>query len=334
MFTPGGDVINLPAGATPIDFAYNIHSAVGNHMTGATVNGRIVPFNHVLQNGDIVEIITSNSSKGPSRDWMNIVKSSAARTKIRQWFKKEKRDENIVQGKASFEAELKRAGLTMSDITAEEVLPNVLKRVGFPSLDELFATIGYGGLTALRAVNRVRDEVMRNSKAAPKSVLERMNSQKPPTKSIHGIIVEGLDNCLVKFSRCCTPVPGDGVVGFITRGYGVSVHRADCPNYLNSREKPEEKDRWIKVEWAPATSEYYQTTLVINARDRNGLFMDLATVLNSVCSKVRSMSARDTHDGNAVAFISLEVKDLVELRNIMAKLQAVSGVIDVKRTGR
>ncbi|MGE4483856.1 MAG: bifunctional (p)ppGpp synthetase/guanosine-3',5'-bis(diphosphate) 3'-pyrophosphohydrolase [Oscillospiraceae bacterium] len=334
VFTPRGDVVNLPAGATPIDFAYSIHSAVGNRMTGATVNGRIVPFSHLLQNGDIVEVITSKSSKGPSRDWLNIVTSSEARNKIRQWFKKERREENIVHGKASFEAELRRAGMTMADISGDEIQALILKKLAFPSFEELYAAIGYGGMSAQKAVNRIHDELRQLEKSEARQ--EKTNWQAKPaklTKAIHGIMVEGIDNCLIKFSRCCTPVPGDSVVGFITRGYGVSVHRTDCLNYLNSIKNPEGADRWISVSWAGGETETYQTALFINAKERSELIMDIATVLTALKAKVNSLSARDVGGGAATIFLTIEVKNKDELSLAMAKLSAIPGVIEINRTG-
>ena len=239
VFTPNGDVQNLPAGATPIDFAYAIHSAVGNRMIGAKVNHRIVTLDHVLKNGDIVEILTSKNAKGPSRDWMKIAKSTEARSKIRQWFKKERREENIVNGRSAFDAELRHCGIAMKDVLDPEFLPVLLKKVAYPTLDDLYAAIGYGGFTAQKAVSRIQGELQRRQQqrrqdqllveAAAESREEPKPADTPKqpktVKSEQGIIVEGLDNCLVKFSKCCTPVPGDEIVGFITRGYGVSVHR-------------------------------------------------------------------------------------------------------------
>ena len=335
VFTPRGKVINLPAGATPIDFAYNIHSAVGNSMVGAKVNGRIVPIGHVLANGDIVEILTSKSAAGPSRDWIKIAKSSEARTKIKQWFKKERRDENILTGRAMFEAELKRVGLSMADAMDEEMQPIILKKLAVATLDDVFASIGYGGMTAARAVNRIRDEVAKSQKAANKTVLDKINEQAErrqhrEIKAIEGVLVAGLDNCLIKFSRCCTPVPGDPIVGFITRGYGVSVHRADCTNFLKHQE-PEDKGRWISVSWADVTNDFYHTTLKLTAHERSGLVMDIATVLNSLNSKVRALSARDLGGGKSSASIILDVKDLDELKTIINKLSGISGVTSVTR---
>ncbi len=246
VFTPQGDVKSLPAGANPIDFAYAIHSAVGNRMTGAKINGRIVPLDTPLQNGDIVEVITAKNARGPSRDWIKLCKSNEARTKIRQWFKKERREENIATGKVMLEGELRRMGITLAQVTAEENLGPILKKVGSGSWDDLCAAIGYGGMTAVKAVARIKDELSRLGKlqapkaAAPGVIYPGMaaapvaspasGGQKPLKRTQSGIVVEGLGNCMVKFAKCCTPVPGDPVIGFITRGYGVSVHRADCLN--------------------------------------------------------------------------------------------------------
>jgi len=335
VFTPTGDVINLPAGATPIDFAYYIHSAVGNRMTGAKVNGRLVTFDHVLQTGDIVEVITTGGSKGPSRDWMKIAKSSMARNKIRQWFKKERRDENIVHGKNIFEAEMKRQGLSMDNLTRRnELSGQILQRLSFQSFEDMYAAIGYGGLSGQKAVGKVREELIRLSKPG-KSLVERINEAPPKPerkKAVQGIVVEGVDNCLVKFSRCCSPVPGDDVVGFVTRGHGVSVHRTDCANYLNAVANPEEAGRWLPVSWAEVDNQVYQTSLVLTAKDRDGLLLDIATALTAIKVRVRGLTARDIN-GIATAFISLEVHDLRELQTSINKLSGISGVIDVKRGG-
>ncbi len=335
VFTPRGDVINLPAGATPIDFAYSIHSAVGNRMTGAIVNGRIVPFNHELQTGDIVEVITSNSSKGPSRDWMNIVKTTEARNKIRMWFKKERREENIIAGRTAFEAEMKRAGIPLSSMTREDVLPAILKKVSFPALDDMYAAIGYGGLTAAKAVNRIRDELIRIGKAEMKAVKGKnaVRTTIPKDNTNGGVVVEGITNCLVKFSKCCTPVPGDKIRGFITRGYGVSVHRKDCQNYIKSVQNPEDAGRWVNVEWLPGTGEKYETSLTMTARERDGLVMDIAAVLAAMKLKVRSLSARDLGDSVSSVYLTIEVTGRKELSEAMGKLSTISSVISVKRVG-
>ena len=343
VFSPKGDVINLPAGATPIDFAYNIHSDVGNHMVGATVNGRIVTYDHALQNGDIVEIRTSKSAPGPSRDWLTMAKSGSARTKIKQWFKKERREENVIRGRAMLEDELRHQDLTLEDVLDEEIISPILKRLSFACADDLYAAIGYGGVTAQRVANRLRDEAVRSSaKGDKKSVVDKMseaaerreqNAQKQG-KAVHGILVEGLSNCLVKFSRCCTPVPGDDIIGFITRGQGVSIHRRDCANYHQRLSQPENEGRWVNVAWADEITDSYVTTIVIVAKDRAALLMDIATVLNSLNAKVRNLSARDSGAGIGVCTITLEVKTAAELRYIMARLTSVPGVTQVTRNGK
>ena len=336
VFTPQGDVVNLPAGACPIDFAYGIHSAVGNSMIGAKVNGRIVPFDYALQNGDIVDILTSKSAPGPSRDWMNLCKSNAARTKIRQWLKKERREENILRGREMFEGEMRRAGLSMAYLNDEELVQTCIRKLAVTSLDDMYAAIGYGGITSTRVVNRFRDEIARAAKQnTQKTAIDKINEAAErrsgkPVKAVNGVLVEGMDNCLIKFSRCCTPVPGDPVVGFITRGQGISVHRADCPNYLNSLREDRE-NRWIHVDWADTTTGAYSTTLRILAHDRNGLVLDIATVLNSLSAKVLSLNARGLPDGNALILVTLEVQDLSALRLIMGRLRTLGGVRQIER---
>ncbi len=341
VFSPKGDVINLPAGATPIDFAYSIHSAIGNSMVGASVNGRIVTFDHVLQNGDIVEVRTAKNAPGPSRDWLNIAKSGSARTKIKQWFKKERREENIARGREVFEAELKNKGLRMEDITDENILPQLLKKVSYSSLEEMYAAIGYGGMAATRAVNRIKDELARQHNAIDKrTVLDKVTEAaerreqlaKKTSKPVHGVLVEGLDNCLIKFSRCCTPVPGDDIIGYITRGQGVSIHRVDCENARRRAERPDEEGRWINVSWADEIRETYMTTLTVISRERGGLVMDIATIMNVLNTKVRSINARDTGD-KSIVVITLESKGLDELKTVINRLQGISGVVEVNRNG-
>ena len=341
VFTPQGDVINLPAGATPIDFAYNIHSAVGNHMVAAKVNGRIVPLNHRLQNGDVVEVMTSQNAHGPSRDWIKIARSSNARSKIRQWFKREKRDENIVNGRQSFESELKRTGVSLKELLADENVPNVLKKLSFNSVDDMYAAIGYGGVTALKVIGRLREDIQRilhqhqADRQAEVPVAGQPEVMRPAvpqrSKGEHGIIVEGLSNCLVKFSKCCSPVPGDDIVGFITRGYGVSVHRSDCPNVLRSRDNPAEAGRWIRVSWADKTSESYHTMLQIVAKDRISLIVDVSTVLSATKTRVLSLNARSTPDGFGLLDLGIEVSDREQLKTVMNRLEQIQGVMKVTR---
>ena len=342
VFTPQGDVINLPSGATPIDFAYNIHSAVGNHMVGAKVNGRLVQFDYRLQNGDIVEVITAKTAHGPSRDWVKIARSSNARSKIRQWFKREHRDENIVNGRASFESELKRTGVTLKELTNEENLPGVLKKLAYNTLDDMYAAIGYGGVTSLKLIGRLREEIQKILKQhqADRQAEVPVEAGKPeatrpavPTRAggEQGIVVEGLDNCLVKFSKCCTPVPGDEIVGFITRGYGVSVHRRDCPNAAPERRRPEEAGRWIKVSWGTNTRESYRTALQVVAKDRLSLIMDVSTALAAIKTRVSSLNARSTPDGFTLITMDVDVSDREQLRGVIRRLEQISGVMRVMR---
>ena len=341
VFTPRGDVINLPAGATPIDFAYNIHSAVGNHMVAAKVNGRIVPFDCRLKNGDIVEVVTSQSDHGPSRDWVKIARSSNARSKIRQWLKRERRDENVVTGRASFESELKRCGVSLKELTNDENLPGILKKLTYKSLDDLYAAIGYGGISSLKVIGRIREDIQRilhqhqEERQAEVPLEGRPDATRPAvpkrTHSEKGIIVEGLSNCLVKFSKCCTPVPGDDIVGFITKGYGVSVHRRDCPNADPARRRPDEEGRWIKVSWAEDVEGTFRTTLQVVAKDRINLIVDISTVLSSTKTHVASMNARSTPDGFALITLDTDVSSSQQLKTVMRRIEQISGVMRVTR---
>ena len=351
VFTPRGDVINLPAGATPIDFAYNIHSAVGNHMTGAKVNGRIVGFDYQLKSGEIVEIITSKNAKGPSRDWMKLAKSNQARSKIRQWFKREKREENVAHGRTMFESELKHLGLTIGMLTTEEMLPHILEKVRFNSLEEMYAAIGYGGASAQKCANRARDELVHQDRqqaeklAAQRAAAEQAAAEREASTaldsgvakagnkkhSVSGVIVSGMTECMVKFAKCCTPVPGDPIVGFITRGYGVSVHRADCPNAVTGMQHPQEKDRWIKVSWDPDSLNTYKTSLDLIAKDRPGLAMDITTVMASSKINILGMNVNVLPDGYAKMNLVVEVRAQSEVTTIMNKLNQVRGVYQVSR---
>ncbi len=342
VFTPKGDVISLPTGATPIDYAYAIHSSVGNRMTGAKVNGRIVGYDYQLKSGEIVEVLTSKVAHGPSRGWLEIVKTSEARNKIRQWFKKEARDENIAEGRARFEETLKKLGVEPSLIT-EDVLPQILKRVGFSSLEEMFAAIGYGGITAMRAANRVKDELKRlgkiGEKPTPPTIEEviakpidspTLPNRKAPKRTESGVVVEGIDNCLVKFARCCTPVPGDDIVGFVTRGYGVSVHRKDCQN---AQSLAKDAGRWISVYWAEKPEENYVTGLEISARDRPNLLVDVMTALTTLKVTVVSINARVLSDGYDALNLVVQVSSIEELKAMMAKINNIQGVVQVVRKG-
>ena len=332
VLTPKGDVVNLPAGSTPIDFAYSIHSEIGNRMTGAIVNRRMVPYTYVLENGDLIEVLTSNSSKGPSRDWLNIIKSPEARNKIRQWLKKEKRDENITHGKIALEAELRQANLRLSDITGEEILPQILGRIKYGTLDELYDAIGYGGVSAQKVVNKIRDETRAASKSKKSEEpvkLIRDNFEK--TKSIQGVTVHGQDNCEIKFAHCCMPVPGDLIVGFVTRGYGVSVHRQDCANYRRYLSDAEKEDRWTPVAWADTEGYSYPTVIYAVSGDRTGLVVDIASGLNALNVKLTSFKAKNNGKGIVSIEVVIDVKNRDELISAMARLMSVAGVTDVRR---
>ena len=329
VFTPKGKVISLPAGSTPIDFAYAIHSAVGNSMIGAKVNNRIASYDEPLHNGDIVEILTSKSAKGPSRDWLNICRSNQARIKIKQWFKKEKRDENIIRGKASFESELRRISVDPDILQNDDVRSAVLKRVSFESLDDMYAAIGFGGITAVKAVNRIKDELTKATRAQKEPQLQ-IKPPAAPASSNSGVIVEDIGSCMIKFSRCCTPVPGDDIIGFITKGYGVSIHRRDCPNAKQAAD-PSQSGRWVRVTWAEQPDALFSTSLELETKDRDGMMLDIATVLTSLRVRITEMTARSLPGGVGILNVSFPVHNLTELDNIRARLRGISGVVEVRR---
>lgn len=340
VFTPRGNVINLPAGSTPIDFAYAIHSGVGNSMVGAKINNRIAGFDAVLHNGDIVEILTSKTAKGPSRDWLKICKSNQARSKIKQWFKREKREENIVHGRASFEGEMRRMNLNPALLQDDELLAQLLKKLSFESLDDLYAAIGYGGLTAVKAVGRIRDDLLRYAKGIQNPTAGRDGNVNPlrtnpdvPNQnrhSVNGVIVEDIDSCMIKFAKCCTPVPGDPIVGFITKGFGVSIHRADCPN-AQSRTDPRQAARWVRVRWAQEDNQPFTTTLELDCTTRDGLLLDVATAMTSAKVRVKELTGRDLPGGHSMFTVSFEVKDVAELNAVQTKLLNIRDVLDARR---
>ena len=339
VFTPKGRIVGLPAGSTPIDFAYAIHSGVGNAMVGAKVNNRIVNIDSKLHNGDIVEVLTSKSSRGPSRDWLTICKSNQARTKIKQWFKRERREENILHGKSSFEAEMKRMGLPMSALNDPELGPQLLKKLAFAEWDDMYAAIGYGGLTALKSVGRIKDDINRALKnqqtpeaipGMPLKITPDSDLVKKNRHAVNGVIVEDIDSCMIKFSRCCTPVPGDSIVGFITKGYGVSVHRTDCPNAAN-RHHPTQAARWVRVRWANAEEQPFETTLELECITRDGLLLDIASTMTTARARVKELNGKDLPNGHSVFIIRFEVKNTAELDSIRTKLTNIRDVIHSRR---
>ena len=335
VFTPKGKIVSLPAGSNPIDFAYAIHSGVGNSMVGAKIMGRIATIDTPLKNGDIVEILTSKASKGPSRDWLTLCKSNQARTKIKQWFKKERREENIVHGKSSFEAEMRRLQLPLSALSDEDLEPQLLKKLSFDNWDDLYAAIGYGGLTASKAVGRIRDDINRSIKAQeteklPKALRNVEGSAKKNLHAVNGVIVEDIDSCMIKFSRCCTPVPGDPIIGFITKGFGVSIHRDDCPNTIH-RDQPNQAARWVRVRWATQDEQPFETTLELECRTRDGLLLDVATTMTATRVRVKEIAGKDLPGGRSTFTVRFEVKNVEELEAIRAKLQNIRDVISTRR---
>ena len=335
VFTPKGKIVSLPAGSTPIDFAYAIHSGVGNALTGAKVNNRIVNIDTPLANGDIVEIITSKAAKGPSRDWLNICKSNQARTKIKQWFKKEKREENVLHGRSSFEAEMKRLLLPLPSAMDEELSQSLLKKLSFDNWDDLYAAIGYGGLTAVKAVGRIRDDVNKAVKETkttqnPLKTTPESETVKRNRHAVNGVIVEDIDSCMIKFAKCCTPVPGDAIVGFITKGFGVSVHRADCPNTIGAHD-PEQAARWVRVRWDHVEEQPFDTTLELDCITRDGILLDVATVLTTARVRVKELSGKDVPGGHSVFTVRFEVKNVAELESIRNRLLNIRDVINSRR---
>jgi len=338
VYTPKGRIVSLPKGSTPIDFAYAIHSGVGNSMIGAKVNNRIANIDAQLRNGDIVEILTSKSAKGPSRDWLIICKSNQARTKIKQWFKKEKREENVIHGRTSFEAEMKRMGLPLTALSDPELEAHLLKKLSFGNWDDLYAAIGYGGLTATKAVGRMREDIMKAIKAQNTEKLTQSPLRlKPDSESvqqnrhgINGVIVEDIESCMIKFAKCCTPVPGDAIAGFITKGFGVSVHRADCPNAAN-REDPRQASRWVRVRWAAQEEQPFETTLELDCITRDGLLLDVAMVMTAARVRVKELVGKDLPGGRSMFTVRFEVKNVAELETIRKKLLAIRDVTGSRR---
>ena len=341
VFTPKGDVIALPLGSTVIDFAYAIHSGVGNSMIGAKINGMIVPIERAPVTGDIVEILTSSSSKGPSRDWLNIVKTSEARTKIRSWFKREKRAENIVAGKAMVDAEFKRWSHGYTETQRNDVVAAVGQRIGYMSADDLYNTLGYGGIALSKVAGKFKDEFERTvmvegeGEQAADITVEQVKTVAPKNiKSNGGIIVDGLEGCLVKFARCCNPLPGDSVIGFITRGHGVSVHKSDCPNVRLGRENPENADRWVEAYWEEkksGTVDLYEAQISIYVFDRMGIIADISVALSDM--KVQLLQINTSKYGNEGAIVNLKIscKNVDHYHSIVSKLKSIEGVNDITR---
>ncbi len=341
VFTPKGDVISLPLGSTAIDFAYAIHSAVGNKMTGAKINGVIVPIDKIPQNGDIIEIVTSQSSKGPSRDWLKIVKTGQARSKIRQWFKKEKRAENILVGKAEVEKELKKCGRNCTDAEINDIITTIAKRVGINNSDDFYNTLGFGGISLQRFMPKIRDEIekLNASDAPPLTEQEEISKVKISTgksysKSSGGITIDGEPGCQVKFAKCCNPLPGDKIVGFITRGFGVSIHKSDCPNVIHSRGNEENLARWVRAEWEREESsgnETYEAMIQIIAEEGIGVIAGISMALADMKVSITQINTQVNKDGDKVINIVVGCKNVSHYNSIVSRLRSVNKVVSVSR---
>jgi len=337
VFTPKGDVINLPAGATPIDFAFAIHSAVGSRMMGAKVNGRIVPLEYKLQNGEIVEILTSSSVHGPSRDWLKIAKTSQARNKINQWLKKVNRSENIEKGKDLIEKELKRAGFTHSQLFRDEWVDIILKKYGFNSIDDLYANIGHGSISATKIIARLREEYKKVFKPETVEITQEeqdtgQTEKKDKKNSSNGIVVSGIDNCLIRLSRCCNPVPGDEIIGYITRGRGVSVHRKDCINIKNMNLNSDENRRLIKVSWQASENASYLSDIQILAHDRTGLLVEITNLIAESKIPLKAINARTSKENVVIINLTLEISNTQQLDQMIKKINKVKSVFEVNRS--
>ena len=333
VFTPKGDVKALPVGSTVIDFAYAIHSAVGNRMIGAKIDGRIVSLDTKLKTGQVVEIITIKSENhGPSRNWLKIVATSEARSKIRSWFKKERREENIVEGKAELERELKRNKIYLPDEQMAEFLEGMCKKNHCENLEEFYAAIGYGGISLSKIIPRVKEAYIKLIKSEQEPVSEAPKITH--TKATSGVIVEGIDNCLVKFAQCCNPLPGDDIIGFITRGHGVSIHKKDCVNVLSSMKDPSQVDRWIHVRWEQSAPTSYRSTLDIVADSRTGLLADVSVVLANFRVPIHEINARELKNGNANIVVTIAIAGVEQLNNIIQRIHKMEGVISVERANK
>ncbi len=354
VFTPKGDVKSLPHGSNPIDFAYAIHSAVGNKMVGAKVNGVIVPIDTILQTADICEIITSSSTRGPSRDWISMVKTSEARNKIRQWFKKEKRDENIIEGKNEIDKELRRIGAgNLTDAQKNEIVYNLTKRIGFADVDDIYNNLGYGGLTMGKIAKKLKDETERfMERLAPKAVTNPIEdivtdkTKQAETKrakdkeigAMQSVIVDSIDNCQVRFAKCCNPLPGDSIIGFVTRGFGVSVHKYDCPNAKAGLVKEDEKDRWVTVRWSRRSLEQGDNTngsfdalLQVYAHNSFEVFADITAVFADMRVPVHAMNSKVTANDTMIINLTISCRNTAHVNTILARLKKIKNVFDVTR---
>lgn len=341
-FTPAGDVKNLPNGSTPIDFAYSIHSAVGNKMVGARVNGKLVTIDYVIQNGDRIEVITSQNSRGPSRDWLGIVKSTQAKNKINQWFKTQNKEENILRGKEQLERYCKTKNLVISELLKQEYMEKVIRKYGFRDWDAVLAAVGHGGLKEGQVINKLVEEDNKKKKkeVTDTQVLKNIADVKKTTeersgkKTKSGIVVRGIDDVAVRFSKCCNPVPGDEIVGFVTRGRGVSIHRTDCVNIINISE--EDRARLLDAEWLASAEEaggkLYKADINIYVEDRVGVLVEVAKVFTENEINVTAMSSRSGKNNTATINVTFDIRSVAQLNKVIDKLRNLECVYDIERT--
>ena len=335
-FTPKGDVVSLPMGSCIIDFAYAIHSGVGNKMIGAKVDGRITTLDHKVNNGEIIEILTTSSrDKGPSRDWLKIARTSSARTKIKNWFKKEKREENIIEGKEEIDREFRRNNISLTDKQLPDFLSKFIEKYHCNTVDDFYAAIGYGGVNLQNIIPRMKEEYAKLVKELqPQTPVQPIVTQpKKTVKSPEGVIVEGIDNCLIKFSRCCDPLPGDEVIGFITRGHGVSIHTRKCTNVPKDISKCAEPERWINAYWDTKTQNSYRVTLAVTCIDRMGMLADLSAVIANMHVMIHSIFTKDTNDGRSTIYMTITVNGTEHMASVCEKLRKVKGVLSTERSG-
>ncbi len=350
VFTPKGDVRALPQGATVIDFAYAIHSEVGNKMLGAKINGSIVPIDRVLENGEIVEILTSSAAKGPSRDWLGIVRTGEARNKIRQWFKREKRADNILVGKTALDAEIKKLAPRLSEAKRQEAIANVAQRMGYTSADDLYNSIGYGELPVTKTLRRLKDEVDamlppeaaeepaldKNATLTPEAISQVATAVRPRNLRVSsGIVVDGADGCSVKFAKCCNPLPGDEVVGFVTKGYGISIHKADCPNVIQGKANPDMLDRWKEAYWetsdADSQKSVYEALLQIHTLDAMGVLADITVALADMKVSILQINSQKAGGDRAIINLKISCKNVEHYNSIVGRLRGLANIIDVIR---
>ena len=335
ILTPRGDVINLPMGATVIDFAYAIHTEVGNHMIGAKVDKRIVPIDYKVKTGQIVEILTTKErSRGPSRDWLKIVKTSEARSKIRQWFKRERREENLAQGKIEIEREFDRLGIRLNEAQMKDFLMSIAKTHRCETIDKFYETIGYGGILLSRIMPRIKDEynkLKQKNEPLAENFMAKKEAHVEKKPGVKGVIIDGIENCLVKFSKCCNPIPGDNIIGFITRGYGVSLHKRNCKNVPSDIKKSPEPNRWVHAYWANSAKEEFNCDIKIITLDKASIIAEITMQFSYMHVEIQSFNLNKSKDGKSQIYMSILVKNMEHLKSVMSKISKINGVISVDR---